>query len=74
MQRPLKHALIDHEAETSERGWQVAARMPKPKSDSWLSRVIRGSIVPKPEEKEKLAEILGRSVEELFPENQAVEA
>jgi hypothetical protein len=58
---PLKHKLIDH----PEPAWMVARKIGK--NDSWMSKVTRGLIEPKPHEKDQLAEELGTQVEEIFP-------
>ena len=61
MSTPLKHALVDH----GDPAYLVAYKMGR--NDTWLSRVARGVVEPSESDKQKLSEILGRSVGELFP-------
>lgn len=62
MSTPLKHALVDH----PEPAWKVAARIGI--SEVRMSRLVRGSSVPRDEEKAALADVLGKNPQELFPE------
>jgi len=59
---PFKHALVDH----PEPAWQVARQVPT--SEVRISKLAQGRAVPRPWEKTALAEILGKTEYELFPE------
>lgn len=61
MLRNLKMALAVH----PEYGYQVAAKFNR--QSSWLSLVIRGERKLSPADKIKMAKILGRPVDTLFP-------
>lgn len=61
MSTPLKHALIDY----PEPAWKVAQKMGI--NDVRLSKITRGLIEPRGNEKTQLSKILGRSICELFP-------
>ena len=61
MTSPLKHALIDH----TEPAWKVAQQMDI--TDVRLSKITRGLIEPREQEKTYLSTILQKSVEKLFP-------
>ena len=65
---PVKHALVDHPGPA----YTVAKKMNK--SDVWVSKVARGLIDPSDFDKEQLSKILGKPVDELFPDNHPVEA
>jgi len=58
----LNLALAGH----NEYRYQVAEKMGR--HASWLSLVVRGSVKVKAEDQAKLAKILGRPVDVLFPE------
>ena len=51
--------------------YEIAKELGKPAS--WMSLVVRGDIIIKPEQKTKLAKFLGKPVDSLFPENELVE-
>ena len=63
MNKNLKFALIGKGIPA----YRIAqlAEMPSPR----LSQIVHGAINPKPHERLKLAEILGKPESELFPEN-----
>jgi len=63
MNRNLKVAILD----SGKRNWQVAKETPNI-SDSKLSKIVNGYILPTEEEMNRLAQVLGREPEELFPE------
>ncbi len=58
----LKHLLIDY----PEPAWRVAKQAGI--SDSKLSKIVNGYILPTEEEMNRLAQVLGKGREELFPE------
>jgi len=60
---PLKLALI----ENNDPAYRVAQRVGMPQSR--LSMIVHGGIDAKPQERLKLAKILGKPESELFPEN-----
>ena len=60
MNYALKHALVDH----TEPAWKVAMKIGI--CDVRLSKIVRGLIEPRPEERIKLAAILGKKESELF--------
>jgi len=62
MTSAFKHHLIDH----PEPAWKVAKQADI--SDSKLSKIVNGYILPTEEEMKRLAHVLGREPEELFPE------
>ena len=62
MGTPLKHALVDHPYPA----WKVAQRLGV--SDVRVSKLSSGLAAPRDWEKSGLAEILGKSEQELFPE------
>ena len=68
MRMELKIALIIHQDDCGERQWQVANRIDK--SENWLSMIIHEVRNPSPDDAEKLAAILGKTVQEIFPEMQ----
>ena len=61
----LKHALIDF----PEPAWRLARKVDI--SETRLSRISRGAIEPRLDEKIRLAKILDKQVDELFPESQS---
>ena len=63
----LKHTLIDH----PDPNWQIAKEALM--SDSKLSKIVNGYILPTEEEMNRLAQVLGKGREELFPEARFVE-
>jgi len=63
MNRNLKIAILD----SRRPAWQVAKET-ETISDSKLSKIVNGYIVPTEEEMKRLAQVLGREPEELFPE------
>ena len=60
---PLKHALVDHD----EPAWRVALKTDNI-SEVRLSKLASGRAVPRDEEKDALSDVLGKPVQELFPE------
>lgn len=58
----LKHFLIDY----PEPAWRVAKQAGI--SDSKLSKIVNGYTLPTEEEMNRLAQVLGKEPEELFPE------
>jgi len=64
---PLKHALIDH----PDPAWKVAAEVPT--NEVRLSKIARGRAKATEMEMERLSEILGKRVVELFPSSEHVE-
>jgi len=64
MNRNLKIAILD----SRRPAWQVAKET-ETISDSKLSRIVNGYILPTEEEMNRLAQVLGKGREELFPEN-----
>ena len=62
MNKNLKIAIIDYK----EPGWRVAKQIGV--SDSKLSKIVNGYILPTEEEMNRLAQVLGKGREELFPE------
>lgn len=63
MNRNLKIAILDYR----DPAWQLAKQIGT--SDSKLSKIVNGYILPTEEEMNRLAQVLGKSREELFPEN-----
>lgn len=68
MLRKLKYALIDHYEDTGKRQWEVAGQIGK--AANWISGVIKERVTPSEFEKKKLAKILGKPIDELFPERE----
>jgi len=62
MNRNLKIAILDYR----DPAWQLAKQIGT--SDSKLSKIVNGYILPTEEEMNRLAQVLGKSREELFPE------
>ena len=62
MNKRLKIALLDYR----EPAWRVAKQAGIP--DSKLSKIVNGYILPTEEEMNRLAQVLGKSQDELFPE------
>ena len=62
MNKRLKIALLDYR----EPAWRVAKQAGIP--DSKLSKIVNGYILPSEDEMNRLAHVLGREPEELFPE------
>jgi len=58
----LKHLLIDYPGPA----WRVAKKADL--SDSKLSKIVNGYILPTEDEMNRLAQVLGKGREELFPE------
>ena len=62
MNKNLKIAILDYQ----EPAWRVAKQAGIP--DSKLSKIVNGYTLPTEEEMKRLAQVLGKSREELFPE------
>lgn len=62
MGTPFKHALVDHH----ETAWRVGHQAGV--SDVHISKLASGQAVPTQEEKKRLAEILNRASDEIFPD------
>jgi len=62
MNKHLKISILDYR----EPAWRVAKQIGIP--DSKLSKIVNGYILPTEEEMNRLAQVLGREPEELFPE------
>lgn len=63
--KALKHAIVD-----SDRTQRVIARRTRI-DETRLSRIISGQAFPFPREVKALARVLGKPVDELFPEEVA---
>ena len=62
MNKNLKIAILDYQ----EPAWRVAKQAGI--SDSKLSKIVNGYILPTEEEMNRLAQVLGKDCEELFTE------
>ena len=62
MNKYLKIAILDYQ----EPAWRVAKQAGI--SDSKLSKIVNGYILPTEDEMNRLAQVLGKGREELFPE------
>lgn len=71
MLRKLKYALIDHYEDTGKRQWEVAGQIGK--AANWISGVIKERVKPSKFEKKELSKILGKPIDELFPEPETTE-
>lgn len=65
MNMPLKLAVVA----SGKPAYQIAAQLDI--TDTRLSKIIYGRLGPKVEEQQKLSEILGKPICELFPNDQA---
>jgi len=70
MNRQFMHACADYKADTGEALWKLGQRVGK--GPNYISLVINGRLDPKTEDKKNLCEILGKSIEELFPKEAEV--